>query len=484
MFKLRLRTVLALPLALGIYPVVVRYGGGANVTLASTTEASAQGVTSDPDPNFVPSSDAIPGEYLVTFATGAYTPPYDPTPSDPTDSGGSLNAGASNSTQTSVGEEETATTDAAEVTDVVCAQYGATVDQTFAHVGSFSCVATESQARAMSHDARVEAVEANARVYGTGVQTNPGWGLDRIDQTDKLVAGGAPPNGQYTYTRTGANVDAWIVDSGIAPDCNDLGNSTRLIQSFTAFKRWNGNVLVPDFTDYIGHGTAVAGVIGGTEYGVAKGVRFRSVCVLDANNKADIVKVVSALDYIRGNLPAGRRSVVNMSLIFYSSTSKAASGLKKAIDNLLSKKVIVVVAAGNERVNVGSGGTKGWPASLTQVITVGATDINDAIAQYNASYSGSNYGSVIDVFAPGKDVPVWIVYKNGNGTRYNARTTYYGTSFAAPYVAGVVAQYLEANPTKSANDAQSWIKDNAKDKVILDSLSNTGTTKRMLKTTL
>ena len=456
--------------------------GGAKVTLASTTEASAQGVTSDPDPNFVPSSDAVPGQYLVTFVSDAYTPPYDPTPSDPTGPGTMTNS----ATSSQIGP--VASEDAATVSDDVCAQYGATVDQTFAHVGSFSCVATESQARAMSHDVRVEAVEANARVYGTGVQTNPGWGLDRIDQTDKLVAGGAPPNGQYTYTRTGANVDAWIVDSGIAPDYNDLGNSTRLTQSFTALTRWNGTSYVPDYNDYVGHGTAVAGVIGGTEYGVAKGVHFRSVKVLDANNQGTIIRTTAGLQYIADNLPQGRRSVVNLSLIHYGYTTKDKFGkaLQTAVKKLIDKKVVVVVAAGNERLDLGASNVKALPAELSEALVVGATDINDAIAQYDPSNPGSNYGSVIDLFAPGKDIPVWMVYTDANGNRYNRRSTgWNGTSFAAPYVAGVVAQYLEANPTKNANDAQNWIKDKATSgKVALGNLSNSGTTTRMLKTTL
>jgi serine protease len=278
----------------------------------------------------------------------------------------------------------------------------------------FSARMSEAAAVAISHSPLVKFVEENGEAHITDTQINPpNWGLDRIDQR----------NGRdqtYTYNRTGAGVVAYVLDTGVDANHPDFGGRASLVADY----------IGDGCGDCNGHGTASAGIIGSNTYGVAKGVTLRSVKVCDAGGNCPTSVVIAGVNFVtqQKNASPYTPMVANMSL-----GGAASSAMDNAVRTSISKGVTYVVAAGNDNTDAGNVS----PARVTQAITVGAVDINDVRADFGFGQA-SNFGSVLDVFAPGKDT--LSTFPGGGQVNFG------GTSAAAPHAAGVVAQYLQSEP--------------------------------------
>jgi subtilisin family serine protease len=268
---------------------------------------------------------------------------------------------------------------------------------------------TATQASQLRTNSRVAVIEKDGIVHTTAEQLNPVWGLDRIDQKS------LPLNNSYSYTSTVSGVKVYLIDTGILPTHNEF--SGRML---TGYSPISGGSTV----DCNGHGTHVAGTIGGSTYGVAKGVSLVPVRVLDCFGSGFISDVVSGVNWVIGQYTTGSKAVISMSL-----GGGVSSILDSAINAAITKGITVVVAAGNSSANA----CNYSPARVPSAITVGATDINDALASF------SNTGSCVDISAPGVNV-VSAYYLSNTST-----ATLSGTSMATPHVSGAVALELEAS---------------------------------------
>ncbi|MFW1862464.1 S8 family peptidase [Acinetobacter baumannii] len=266
---------------------------------------------------------------------------------------------------------------------------------------------------AMKKNPHVLSVESDTIVnIDATTQSNPDWGLDRIDQK------ALPLNSTYSYLQTGSGTTAYIVDTGILSSHQEF--SGRVLSGYTAISDGNGT------TDCNGHGTHVAGTVGGTTYGVAKNVNLVPIRILGCDGSGASSNVIAGLDWILKN--GKKPAVVNMSL-----GGATSSSLDSAVENLFNNGYVMVVAAGNSNTDACSSS----PARVSKAITVAATDNTDTRASY------SNYGSCVDIFAPGSQInSSWI----GSNT---ATKILNGTSMATPHVAGVVAEMLQSTPTAS-----------------------------------
>jgi subtilisin family serine protease len=260
-------------------------------------------------------------------------------------------------------------------------------------------------------------------------QTPATWGLDRIDQRT------LPLNNIYTYNYTGTGVTAYVIDTGILVTHNEFGG--RASVAYDAIGDGQNGI------DCNGHGTHVAGTIGGATYGVAKGVTLKAVRVLNCTGSGTTAGVIAGVDWVTANHvdPA----VANMSL-----GGGASSTLDAAVANSITAGVTYAVAAGNSNKDA----CKYSPARVASAITVGATTSTDARATY------SNYGKCLDLFAPGSSITsAWI----GSTTAIN---TISGTSMATPHVAGVAALYLQRYPTATPAAVTTAIKNAATTNVV------------------
>jgi subtilisin family serine protease len=291
-------------------------------------------------------------------------------------------------------------------------------------INGFAVDLTEAEAIALSEDPRVLFVEEDSVMEALATQNNPPWGLDRIGQR------GLPFNSRYTYATTGAGVNVYIVDTGIRRTHNQFGG--RAFSGFAAINDGRGT------NDCNGHGTHVAGTVGGSTYGVAKGVRLFAVRVLGCNGSGSTSGVIAGVDWVTANHI--KPAVANMSL-----GGGISNALDTAVRNSIAAGVTYSIAAGNSGINASNTS----PARVSEAITVGSSTASDARSSF------SNYGSVVDIFAPGSSIPsAWH-------TSNSATRTLSGTSMAAPHVAGVAARYLESAPTSSPALVRNQIVNNA-----------------------
>ncbi|MFE0602207.1 S8 family serine peptidase [Streptomyces sp. NPDC058892] len=297
-------------------------------------------------------------------------------------------------------------------------RYGAKVTRTYtAALNGYAVELPEARARRLAADPAVESVVQDQVVRINGTQPSPpSWGLDRIDQ-EKL-----PLDQTYRYPDSaGEGVTAYIIDTGVRITHQDFGG--RASYGYDAVDDDN------TAADGHGHGTHVAGTVAGSSYGVAKKAKVVAVRVLDDEGSGTISGVVAGIDWVTRN--AVKPAVANMSL-----GGGANTTLDNAVRNSIASGITYAVAAGNEDEDA-SGSS---PARVSQALTVGATTSGDDRAYF------SNYGSILDLFAPGYSITsAW----NGSDTD---RQTISGTSMAAPHVAGASAVYLAGNP--SATPAQ------------------------------
>ena len=284
---------------------------------------------------------------------------------------------------------------------------GAVPDRVYAFaLRGFSAFMSEEDAVAISRNALVDYVEEDSIMEAIATQSNPPWGLDRINQRN------LPLTGIYSYTTTGSGVNAYIIDTGIRRTHTQFGS--RAFAGFSAIDDGRGT------SDCHGHGTHVAGTVGGSTYGVAKSVRLYAVRVLGCNGSGTNSGVIEGVDWVRANHV--KPAVANMSL-----GGGASSALDTAVRNSIAAGVTYVIAAGNSNANASNFS----PARVSEAIIVGSSTRSDARSSF------SNYGRVLDIFAAGSSIPsAW----HSSDTATN---TLSGTSMATPHVAGVAARYLQ-----------------------------------------
>jgi subtilisin family serine protease len=269
----------------------------------------------------------------------------------------------------------------------------------------YSARMTEAQAEQLANDPRVAFVEQNGYMYALETQVPATWGLDRIDQYT------LPLSSSYTYYFTGAGVHAYVIDTGIRATHTQFAG--RVGDGFDAIGDGQGT------NDCNGHGTHVAGTIGGSTYGVAKGVTLHPVRVLNCGGSGTIESVVAGLDWVRiNNVPP---AVANMSL-----GGAPSDAIDAAVANAIGAGVTFAIAAGNS-----SADACGFsPARVPNAITVGSTTSTDVRSSF------SNFGTCVDIFAPGSSITSAAIASD------TAIAVLSGTSMAAPHVTGVAALYI------------------------------------------
>ena len=288
--------------------------------------------------------------------------------------------------------------------------HGGSLRRVYAHaLKAFSASLTEEEARRMSEDPRVRYVEQERIFKLQGLQSSPTWGLDRVDQRYH------PLDNTYYYEYTGAGVHAYIFDTGVRSTHAEFAG--RMGNGFDAIGDGVGT------EDCQGHGTHVAGTLGGATYGVAKQVTIHSVRIITCSGEGTLEQVLAGLDWVTANHV--KPAVANMSI-----GAEGTQAVDDAVMQSIAAGVVYVVAAGNEFVNACTRS----PARVPGALTVGATGQMDIMSFF------SNYGACVDLFAPGERIDsAWYT----GDAHVN---TLDGTSMATPHAAGAAALYLEGHP--------------------------------------
>ncbi|WP_418514549.1 S8 family peptidase [Deinococcus sp. RM] len=350
---------------------------------APTTDVVSRGQTSAPLLG-TSNPEAIPGQYIVVFSDGA---------------------AADLSSQSASGL----------ITTLGLDPQGVQVQQVYgAALNGFAAKLSTQNLAKLQADKRVKYIEQDARMHATATQTGATWGLDRIDQRN------LPLDSSYTYGSTASGVKVYIIDTGINTAHTNFGG--RAI--------WGTNTTGDgNNSDCQGHGTHVAGTVGSATWGVAKGATLVAVKVLGCDGSGTNSGVIAGVNWAVTNKGTAA-AVANMSL-----GGGASQAVDDAVNSAASKNLIMAVAAGNENQNA----CNVSPARAASAITVGSTTNTDARSSF------SNYGSCVDLFAPGSNITsTWI----GSTTATN---TISGTSMATPHVAGAAALLIAAgNSTNSA----------------------------------
>ncbi|AZQ37517.1 S8 family peptidase [Streptomyces cyaneochromogenes] len=291
-------------------------------------------------------------------------------------------------------------------------KYGAKISHTYGTVlNGYAIRADERQAKRLAADSRVASVVQDTRVTLDHSQKNPpSWGLDRIDQAN------LPLDNSYTWPESaGTGATVYVIDTGIRISHKDFGGRASYGWDFVGDDR--------TASDGNGHGTHVAGTIAGSKYGVAKNAKVVAVRVLDNAGGGTTADVIAGIDWVTRH--AKKPAVANLSLGGYRNAQ-----LDAAVRNSIASGVTYTVAAGNDGLPAGLYS----PAAVKEAITVGATDKKDAKASF------SNFGSALDLFAPGVGIT------SASYASDTSKATYSGTSMASPHVAGVAALYLADHP--------------------------------------
>jgi subtilisin family serine protease/PKD repeat protein len=364
------------------------YNTEASAQTAPTTPASASALRAEPAAKFRRSPRPVEGEYIVVLEPDAYR-------------------------------------DAREVAQELARTYRGQVGHVFRQaLRGFVAHMSEAEAKALAADSRVRYVEENGTVQAVGVQTGATWGLDRVDQFD------LPLDQSYTYNTAGAGVNAYIIDTGIRLSHSEFGG--RALTGFDAVTA--GGTA----NDCHGHGTHVAGTVGGSTWGVAKEVTLYAVRVLDCGGSGTYAGVIAGVDWVTQNHI--KPAVANMSL-----GGGASQSVDDAVTASIAAGVVYAVAAGNDNGNA----CLKSPARTPNALTVGSTTNTDARSSF------SNYGTCVDIFAPGSSITsAWH-------SSDIATNTISGTSMASPHVAGAAALYLGTNPTAPPEQVMSVLTNKA-----------------------
>ncbi|GIF24259.1 subtilisin family serine protease [Actinoplanes tereljensis] len=287
------------------------------------------------------------------------------------------------------------------------ARYGGEVAETYSAVDGFSARMTAGQAAHLAADPAVRSVEKDGIVAAAAAPSLT-WGVDRLDQR-------ALPLSKSFTAPSASNVTAYVLDGGVRITHKEFGGR--------ASYGWDFVDDDPVAADCTGHGTHVAGTIGGATYGVAKDVKLVAVRVLGCKGSGSYSDIIAGVNWVTEH--AKKPAVVNMSLGGVTSKS-----LDEAVNRSIASGVVYAVSAGNDHRDA----CRQSPARVPAAITVGATDVNDTRGSF------SNYGSCLDIFAPGVRIES---ASNGSNT---ATKTMSGTSMASPHVAGAAALVLAVHP--------------------------------------
>jgi subtilisin family serine protease len=292
---------------------------------------------------------------------------------------------------------------------------------------------------AIRSDPRVAYVEPDGIVQATTTQSNATWGLDRTDQR------ALPLSTTFTYFNTGSGVTAYIIDTGIRFSHAQFGG--RASSGYDAVDGGSAD-------DCDGHGTHVAGTVGGSTYGVAKGVSLKAVRVLNCSGSGTWSGVIAGINWAtQDHIAVGTPAVANMSL-----GGGASSSVDTAVRNSINAGVSYAIAAGNgNQGGKEQDACKYSPARVTEAMTIGATDRTDTKPRW------SNYGTCVDWFAPGVSITsAWV-------TSDTASSTISGTSMATPHTAGVAALYLQSNASASPTAVRTALFNNTTKNIVKSS---------------
>jgi subtilisin family serine protease len=306
----------------------------------------------------------------------------------------------------------------------VAREHGLRPDYVYTHaLTGFAGAISDAARQGLLRDNRVVRVEPDGIATIVTTQDNATWGLDRVDQRQR------PLSTTYSYTNTGTGVRAYIIDTGILFGHSEFGG--RAVSGYDAVDGGTAD-------DCNGHGTHVAGTVGGGTYGVAKEVALVGVRVLNCSGSGTWSGVIAGIDWVTGDHATGAPAVSNMSL-----GGGANSSVDDAVRRMIADGVASALAAGNgNQGGRAQDACKYSPARVTEGMTIGATDKTDTKASW------SNYGTCVDWFAPGVGITsAWY-------TSTSATNTISGTSMATPHTAGVAALYLQSNPAASAQDVR------------------------------